>query len=394
MSAVKPPPSLPRGMYWRRGQISVRVSAYGKRHHLGDFDTLTDAKAALQIAKGEIARSIFKPPAQEKAEIKAAREAAEKAKADRSFTVAQWAEQWLANAKRANGTPWTVGTTESYRSHLRAHILPQIGDRPLVEVTREDIDVMLFRVKSAGGSPRHVGTTVRAMFKAAELNRIGGLEHSPVQITTPKAKTAATLAAGDVPSVADVNALAATIYKPLALAVQLACWCALRKGEILGLQRGDVEISADGKTGWLHIQRQLLQKASPPAYGPPKNDSVGTVAIPGPLIPVIQKHLATYVQRQKDAPLFPSPRNPGMPISHSRLGAAYIAACKATGLNWRLHDLRHAGLTAYGQQGATQAEIARRGRHKDMAAAARYQHANAQRDQEVTERMSRMLVAS
>lgn len=54
----------------------VRVTFEGARHLVGDFHTLTDAKAALAIARGEIARGTFIPRTVQRATAKAEREQA------------------------------------------------------------------------------------------------------------------------------------------------------------------------------------------------------------------------------------------------------------------------------------------------------------------------------
>jgi len=55
---------------------------------------------------------------------------------------------------------------------------------------------------------------------------------------------------------------------------------------------------------------------------------------------------------------------------------------------FRFHDLRHAGLTIFAQEGATLAELMRRGGHSDIRVVLRYQHATLTRDRELAERMS------
>ena len=55
----------------------------------------------------------------------------------------------------------------------------------------------------------------------------------------------------------------------LRLAVELAAWCELRRGEILGLQRGDI----DTVTGAIRIERslgELRKDQGGVVLGPPK----------------------------------------------------------------------------------------------------------------------------
>ena len=54
----------------------------------------------------------------------------------------------------------------------------------------------------------------------------------------------------------------------------------------------------------------------------------------------------------------------------------------------RFHDLRHTGLTIFAQEGATLAELMRRGGHADIHIVLRYQHATMNRDRELADRMS------
>lgn len=55
---------------------------------------------------------------------------------------------------------------------------------------------------------------------------------------------------------------------------------------------------------------------------------------------------------------------------------------------YRFHDLRHKGLTIFAQEGATLAELMRRGGHSDIRVVLRYQHSTMARDRELAERMS------
>lgn len=55
---------------------------------------------------------------------------------------------------------------------------------------------------------------------------------------------------------------------------------------------------------------------------------------------------------------------------------------------FRFHDLRHTGLTIFAQEGATLAELIRRGDHSDMRFVLRYQHATMARDRELADQMN------
>jgi hypothetical protein len=71
----------------------------GRTHALGMFETLTDARAALDIARGDAVRDRFVPPS----EHRAARKAEEVRAEAEAVTLREWCEMWLAGLE-ANPT--------------------------------------------------------------------------------------------------------------------------------------------------------------------------------------------------------------------------------------------------------------------------------------------------
>ena len=104
------PAKLPRGVTRYRGRYRVRVDYEGRTHSLGMFDTPTDARAALDITRGQIARGRFVPPA----ERRSARKAEVAMVEAQSVTLKEWSEKWLA-ALEANPDR-SPATVVSYRS--------------------------------------------------------------------------------------------------------------------------------------------------------------------------------------------------------------------------------------------------------------------------------------
>jgi len=73
---------------------------------------------------------------------------------------------------------------------------------------------------------------------------------------------------GDVATPEEVMAFTEAMPPHLQIAVPLAAWCALRIGELLGLQRRDLDHMDDAQRAALHIRRQWNVKAN--ALTPPK----------------------------------------------------------------------------------------------------------------------------
>jgi len=382
---------LPRGISHYRGRYRVRLFVDGYQHALGVYDTLTDAKAALEIARGQKARGTFVPPAERRQQAKVAAQVAER----ESLTLEQWASTWLAemdlNPERSKAT------VVSYRSVLKNHVLPELGGMRLVDLTPELVAEHLAALR-AMPSARHPGRKVngvapnaalvlRACLNAAVKRKAGGLTSFTFPSAPKHSRVRPEDVDGDVATPAEVAAMAAAMPAHLRVAVPLAAWCALRLGEVLGLERRDLEHLDDPKRATLHVRRQVNVKAG--TITPPKADSTRSIAIPAFLLPALRAHLSEHVGPEADCPVLTNPTRRGTRVSQTRLDVAWRAARAEAGREaFRFHNLRHTGLTAYAQQGATLAELLHRGGHSDVSVALRYQHATAERDRALTARLS------
>ena len=102
---------------------------------------------------------------------------------------------------------------------------------------------------------------------------------------------------------------------------------------------------------------------------------------------MVREHLLRHTQNGAQGLLFPSSR--GEHLRTSAIGRWYYPAREAAGRpDLRFHDLRHTGAVLAAQSGATLAELMHRLGHTTPAAAMRYQHAAAERDREIAQRMS------
>ena len=100
----------------------------------------------------------------------------------------------------------------------------------------------------------------------------------------------------------------------LALGVLLAGTLGLRQGEVLGLQRRDIEL--DASPALLHVRRSAKEvsenghKVS--ILGETKTpSSKRDIEVPAPLAGKIREHLATYVDKKPTALLFTGVRTRG-----------------------------------------------------------------------------------
>lgn len=362
----------------------VRVYWQHKQVHVGTYETLEAAEIALDIARGEMAARTFVPPAEQRRKERAAKKQKE---VDRT-SVKQWADRWLGLLSVAGRSDGTILT---YRSALNVHIIPAVGHKRVADVTPVDIRKILDAAEGPGAR-QNAFRVARALFQAAAAPEIELIKSSPVDRVpapaTDRKKTPAQLSRSKLLSDTELAELTQAMPPELRIAVTLAAWCALRLGEVLGLQRGDfVNLESDTERAYLTVERQWMSKATPPRYGPPKAGSMRDISIPSRAIAPILEHLNTYVSADPESPVLPSASDPARPVAQTTFDRHWRAARDTVRRGYRFHDLRHYGLTKYAQTGATLREIMARAGHSDEKVALLYQHSSLERDHENTERM-------
>jgi len=179
-----------------------------------------------------------------------------------------------------------------------------------------------------------------------------------------------------------VEALANARPEYLRAFVLVTFWAHLRLGEVIALQRRDVDLAA----GTVRVERQLVDVDGRQTEVTPKAASVRTVHLAEPGIEVLREHLASRGPMLPTARVFV--RRGDGDLRHHAVQDRWQVARGRVGLDAvHLHDLRHAGLTLAAQLGATTAEVMRRAGHASSRAALIYQHAADTRDVEIATRM-------
>jgi len=167
----------------------------------------------------------------------------------------------------------------------------------------------------------------------------------------------------------------------------LAGFGGLRLGELIGLQRGDIDVA----TNTVRIERQTVES---PTENASRRHPRPTPA-PGPSIsqhPCRLRSPRTWTgsARRVTKPWCSRDRSRRPPTA--TLYKAWNKARRAAGLDQlHLHDVRHAAGTLAAQTGATTRELMSRLGHASPAAALRYQHAAERRDVRMAESLEVML---
>lgn len=254
------------------------------------------------------------------------------------ITLSQYAKSWQA----AQVHRFT--TVADFDSHLRNHILPVLGHRPMGAITRSEVQGW---VKSRSAVLAPTTTTVvysvlRMIFRAAVADRVLAL--SPCdRITLPKAPPKEV-----TPLPVDaVAALAGTVPDRYRALLICAAGTGLRQGEVLGLRRDRVDflrrtLTVDGQL--------ILMPGGPPYLAPPKTTaSYRTVPLADVVLEALSAHHAavpatvTHDARGREIELMFSD-DKGRPIGRTWFSrGVWCPAVAAVGLpkGTHFHELRH-----------------------------------------------------
>src|SRR3954471_6897284 len=297
-------------------------------------------------------------------------------------TLRVYAAAWLGE-RRVRGRPLAPRTVDTYRHSLDMWILPFLGDMPLRTITPAVVRRWHAEVATSTGTTatRQAYAMLRAILNTAVAD-------DAIARHTCRSRGAGQARTPERPLIdpADVERAAAAMPAGLQATVLLALWAHLRVGEVLGLERGDIDLDA----GTLAVQRQVVEiRGTGPIVVEPKMGSRRVVHLPQPAIDALRRHLDEVGPMLPTARLFRRPDGSELRLMH--LEWYWRKARRTAGIEHaHFHDLRHAGLTLSTQVGATLAEVMRRAGHSSAAAAIRYQHAADQRDREIARRLSKL----
>ncbi len=324
------------------------------RERTKTFDRQRDAEKWVATNKADLARGAWIDP-----------------RAGR-VTLSDYASRWLANR-----TDIRPSTRAKYGQLLGQHIFPTLGRHHLASLSPS-----LVRSWHAELSGRHPAAASNAYRLLSTICRTAVNDElvakSPCRVAGAGIDRAKERV---VASVAEVEAATAAALPQWRLAILLAAWCQLRRGEVLGLQRRNI----DALHGTLTVRQTWSMAGRHPVLGPPKTDAGRrSVAIPPNIVPALTAHLSTYTGPEATAWLFLG--TDGNPAHPRTFDHAWATARTAIGRpDLRLHDLRHSGLTWAAAAGASVAELMRRAGHASPQAALRYQHATEDRDRAIAD---------
>jgi integrase len=290
-------------------------------------------------------------------------------------TFGEYAKEWLRDNPRV-GPRWR----ETCERNLRIHLRPLLAV-PLRAITASTVRSWHAQAVRGSGGKTSIAQSyrlLRAVMNAAV--REGAISKNPCQIPGAGSDRARQRT---VATPAQVAALAEAIAPPYKVAVLLAAWGGLRRGEILGLHRDDVDLDA----GIVTIRRSQTELLATRARfdSKPKTDAAyRSVALPAHVVAALKDHMDEHAGPDR---VFVA--RDGGPMRGDTLRQAFVRARRKVGMDdFRFHDLRHTGQTLAAATGATLADLMRRLGHSSPAAANRYLHAVSGRDEAIAEALA------
>jgi integrase len=282
-------------------------------------------------------------------------------------SFARYAELWLGQR-----TDIRDRTKEYYGWLIDNRLIPHFGQRELAKITPVQVRAWYADLASqTPGVARSAYRLLKAIFNTAISDDL--ILKNPCRV-----KGGATDKVRDrrIPDVEQVAVLTEAMPEQYRAAVIVAAWGTLRRGEVLGLERRDIDLVA----GSVQVKRTLHEFHDGTLdLGPTKNGDPRKVYIPSSVIPALEDHLRRFVGPESDAPLFVGAT--GQRLRPSNFWVIWEAARRRAGLSWvRFHDLRHFAATMFATTGASTKEIMSRGGWKSVAMVVRYEHASEERD--------------
>ena len=312
----------------------------------------------------------------------------------RDVTLGQLLDKWLTDGKPGR-SPWTL---DGYRRKIDHAIRPALGDVKLRDLTPETVDGWYRKLGRAGTSPATILHYHRILAAALHQGvKWGHLAGSPTDKATPPSAQRHQLTVPPPERVRMLIDLAAKSRAPeFAAVITFAALTGMRRGELCGLQWGDV----DWATSIVMVRRAIWQTKGAWGTKDPKShqvrrlvlgpDSLGVLAgrrrrveelattadidPPGdgayifgpdfdwdrPLLPAAVTLAFSRLCRKAEAPALGR-------LRETKLEATRTDLLSAEQWGYRFHDLRHYTATELFRAGHHPRTVADRLGHRDPA---------------------------
>lgn len=272
--------------------------------------------------------------------------------AQRKLTVQDYMTEWIDRHGSANLRP---STEASYRSHMKNHIFPYIGDMFLSQLSPAMLDDLYRQLSEKGLSPSSVKYAHRILGVALEhARRYHYISSNPARdILTKFGKQGKT---PDPYTVDEMRRLLSVVTgTEWELIVVLGGLYGLRLGEIIGLRWQNVDLTKDTFGVVEQLPFRMPADATVIPEMAPVKSSERTLPITPLVKPYFQRHLELQQEQRRFADLSGTPyydnglvfaKPNGAPKRRERISANFGQLLRHAGMpHIRFHDLRHTAAT-------------------------------------------------
>lgn len=320
----------------------------------------------------------------------------------RKDTLEALFEEWLAQAA-PSFSPKTVVTTRGYLDHP---ILPALGRAAVGKLTSRDLDRFYLQLLEVGGqNGPYAPATIRRIHgiirrALAQGVRWGWITHNVAVDASPPKVPHRLLTPPTPHEVARLFKLAQSVDPQLATFVLLAASTGARRGELLALRRGDVNLErgvVSIERGVVLVQRRIIEHGT-------KSHQSRRVTIDSDTVATLRTHLSRQdalaqslgLTMRRDAFVFTHAQDGSVPLRPDSTSHAFLRLCSKAGVQGvRLHDLRHYVATRLLTSGIDARTVAGRLGHRNPSTTLDvYSHFVPESDQSAAEMMGSLFTSA
>jgi integrase len=298
--------------------------------------------------------------------------------------IGEYADAWID--ERPNLRPKTI---ELYRSLLRRHIRPYLGDVWVNRLTTDRVRAWRRALLDSGVS----ATTTAKAYRLLRSIMATAVDDELLPRNPCRLKGASTEPTPERPvaTVSQVMEIADQVPARYRAMVLLATFASLRWGELVALRRRNLDLER-GVVRVVAAYNEL--STGEMVTGAPKSAAGRRiVALPRSIVPDLERHLGEFAGRGQDGLVFVSPSGAPLRRSNFNKDVDWPAITQAVDLpGLRFHDLRHTGNTLAAPYASTRELMSRMG-HSSTRAAIIYQHATSDRDRVIADALDKLLAA-
>lgn len=279
----------------------------------------------------------------------------------------EWLDQWLETAVQPSKA---IRTYETYKSLIKVHLKPKLGEHPIGELRPDHLDAYYLASTLSQKTLENHHHVLNGALSAAVAYKM--IQDNPAALAMNKPHGEESEAqCWDVDDAKRFLEAAEQRGPQSAAFYRLALETGARKGELCGFQWKDL----DWEKGAITVMRQLVKRWPEPLFGPPKRKKPRVIDLSQQCLAALRQHRKSQAEIRLQAGsayedhglIFAYEQPPfGMPLSANNIGQReYAKLIKAAGVRAiTFHGLRHTAATLMLKQGTAIKVVAERLGHK------------------------------